>query len=97
MQYIFNSSYKGNEYITKSSLRVGWEAEGSPFSNDFNSKFLKRIRAYDNNGVDFDIKMNFELLESTRYISDGNKNNIVIPEEKVNLIGNLYTKELITY
>ena len=43
--------------------------------------FLKRIRAYDNNGVDFDIEMNFKLLESNRYISDGDKNKIVFPKD----------------
>ena len=97
MEYIFNSNYNGNKYITKAALRVGWEAESSPFSLDFNSKFLKRIRAYDNNSVDFDIEMNFKLLESTRYISDGNKETIVISEEKANFVGNVYSKELISY
>lgn len=97
MNYIFNSYYNGKNYITKAALRVGWEAESSPFSLDFNPKFLKRIRAYDNNGIEFDIEMNFKLLESTRYISDGNIKKIVVPEEKVNFIGNVYTKELISY
>ena len=97
MNYIFNSYYNGKNYVTKAALRVGWKAESSPFSIHFNSKFLKRIRAYDNNGKEFDIEMNFKLLESTRYVSDGKVENIVIPQEKVNLIGNVYTKELIMY
>ena len=97
MDYIFNSHYNGKDYTTKAALRVGWQAESSPFSTEFNSKFLKRIRAYDNNGKDFDIEMNFKLLESTRYISDGNVENITIPAEKVKFIVNIYTKELITY
>ena len=97
MEYIFNSNYNGNKYTTKATLRVGWEAESSPFSSQFNSKFLKRIRAYDNNGEEFDIEMNFKLLESTRYISDGNNEKVVIPAEKVDFIGNVYSKELISY
>lgn len=97
MNYIFNTNYNGKKYNTKAALRVGWKAESSPFSIEFNSKFLKRIRAYDNNGKEFDIEMNFKLLESTRYISDGNKEKIVIPEEKVKYISDVYTKELITY
>ena len=97
MNYIFNSYYNSKEYATKAALRVGWKAESSPFSVEFNSKFLKRIRAYDNNGKEFDIEMNFKLLDSTRYISDGNKENIVIPSEKVKFIGNVYSKELIAY
>ena len=97
MQYIFNSNYNNKQYITKAALRVGWKAEESPYSLDFNPKFLKRIRAYDNNGEDFDIEMNFKLLENSRYISDGNNQNIVIPKSKENLIYNVYSKELITY
>ena len=69
------------QYLTKAALRVGWEAELSVFNKDFNPKFLKRIRAYDNNGKDFDIEMNFKLLENKRYVSDGNKDIIVIREK----------------
>ncbi len=97
MQYIFETSYNGKLYKTKSALRVGWKAENSPFSEEFNPNFLKRIRAYDNNGEDFDIQMNFELLENTRYISDGNKNTIVVPDSKKNIILNDYNKSVITY
>ncbi len=97
MNYIFNSNYNGKVYNTKATLRVGWEAEASPYHINFNSKFLKRIRAYDNNGVEFDIEMNFKLLENSRYISDGNVNNIVIPQNKLDLVNSLYTEELIIY
>ena len=62
MNYIFNSNYNGKDYVTKSALRVGWKAESSPFSKEFNPKFLKRIRAYDNDGKEFDIQMNFFFL-----------------------------------
>ena len=78
---ILSGTYEGKEYITKAALRVGWEAELSVFNKEFNPKFLKRIRAYDNNGLDFDIEMNFKLLENKRYISDGNKDIIVIREK----------------
>ncbi|MBQ9072754.1 MAG: polysaccharide deacetylase family protein [Bacilli bacterium] len=97
MQYIFNTNYNGKKYETKSTLRVGWKAESSPFSTDFNPKFLKRIRAYDNNGVEFDIEMNFKLLENNRYISDGNIDTIVIPSSKESLVNNNDSKEIITY
>lgn len=97
MNYIFTANYNNKEYITKAALRVGWKAESSPYSIDFNSKFLKRIRAYDNNGVEFDIQMNFKLLESNRYISDGNINNIVIPKEKEIYVNDVYMSQLIIY
>ena len=97
MNYIFNTTYDGKEYKTKAALRVGWKAESSPFSVDFNSKFLKRIRAYDNDGKEFDIKMNFGLLQNSRYISDGDINKIVIPSNKFSEISKVYNKELIEY
>ena len=97
MNYIFNSYYNNKNYETKSTLRVGWKAESSPFSSEFNSKFLKRIRAYDNNGEEFDIEMNFKLLENNRYISDGNIETIVIPENKSELLGENATKEVKIY
>ena len=78
---ILSGVYDNKQYLTKAALRVGWEAELSVFNKDFNPKFLKRIRAYDNEGKDFDIEMNFKLLENKRYISDGNKNIIVIREK----------------
>ena len=85
---IMSGSYEGFDYNTISTLRVGWEADYSPFSNDFDKSFLKRIRAYDNNGVDFDILHNYKLLESNRYISDGNKDLIVFPKDKISDFNN---------
>ena len=97
MPHIFESNYEGKTYTTKSALRVGWKAESSPFSVDFEPKFLKRIRAYDNNGVEFDIEMNFKLLENTRYISDGDKDIVVIPESEKSALNNNIKKEIKTY
>lgn len=97
MKYIFNTNYNNKTYETKSALRVGWKAESSPFDKDFNPKFLKRIRAYDNEGKEFDISMNFKLLESNRYISDGNIDTIVIPNDYNEFLGNNYDKQVITY
>lgn len=97
IQYILNTNYNGKTYETKSALRVGWKAESSPFSIDFNSKFLKRIRAYDNNGIEFDIEMNFKLLEDTRYISDGNANTVVIPSSSIENVSDNYQDKIINY
>ena len=77
---ILSGEYDGHEYHTEAALRVGWEAEVSPFNKNFDKTFLKRIRAYDNNGKEFDIEMNFKLLEKNRFISDGNSKIITIPE-----------------
>ena len=76
-RYILNGKYNGKEYKTEAILRVGWEPEVSPFDKSFDKTFLKRCRAYDNNGLDFDIEMVFRILEKNRYISDGNQDTIV--------------------
>lgn len=94
---VISGNYEGTTYKTEAGLQVGWEADCSPFHTSFNPSFLKRIRAYDNNGKDFDIEMNFKILENNRYISDGDKNTIVIPSEKENKIKNTYNLNLVTY
>ena len=92
---MLKGTYEGKEYETESMLRVGWEAEDSPFSKDFDKTFLKRIRAYDNNGVEFDIEMNFKILANNRYISDGNPDVVVIKEQDKNNVNT--TKLVKTY
>lgn len=95
--HILKSTYNGVTYETISTLRVGWKSELSPFNKDFNPLFLKRIRAYDNLGEDFDIEHNFKLLEKTRYISDGDKDTIVIPKEKADSVYQDTQLEIIEY
>ena len=88
--YILKGEYNGFSYETEASLRVGWEPELSPFNKDFDKAFLKRCRAYDNNGKEFDIESVFKNLDKTRYISDGDKKNIVIKKEDVNKLNKEY-------
>ena len=94
---ILSGIYNDKEYNTIATLRVGWEADYSPFNKNFDKTFLKRIRAYDNNGKEFDIEMNFDILENNRYISDGDKNTITIPKDKEDKINNLYNLNIKTY
>ncbi len=95
-KYILKGNYNGYEYETEAALRVGWESEVSPFDKTFDKTFLKRCRAYDNNGSDFDIEMNFKLLDKNRFISDGDKNIITVPLENEEKLGE--TKiEVVTY
>lgn len=93
---ILNGEYGDVKYQTKAALRVGWEAEVSCFDIDFVPTFLKRIRAYDNEGRDFDVEMNFKLLEKNRYISDGDVNTVVVLDrDKVKV--NDVDREIIVY
>ena len=95
--YILNGTYNGKEYHTDAALRVGWESDYSPYSVNFDKEFIKRIRAYDNEGEDFDIEYNFNFLKERRYISDGNVNTIVIPSDLQEYLDNTYNLEVITY
>jgi peptidoglycan/xylan/chitin deacetylase (PgdA/CDA1 family) len=94
--YILKGNYKDYVYKTDATLRVGWDAEYSPFNKNFDKTFLKRVRAWDNNGKEFDIKMVFDNLLKNRYISDGNKDTIVINSD-VNLNTNIKDKKIIRY
>ena len=95
--YILKGSYNGKDYETEAALRVGWEPDLSPYDKDFDKTFLKRCRAYDNNGKEFDIEMVYKILENKRYISDGNSDTIVVASDKKDLVNNIYNKEIITY
>lgn len=94
-KYIIDGSYDGVEYHTKAALRVGWEPEVSPFHKDFDETFLKRCRAYDNNGKDFDIKMVLRMNEKSRYISDGDITTITTSKENEELIKNETLEKII--
>ena len=59
--------------------------------------YLKRCRAYDNNGKEFDIQMVFKNLEKNRYISDGNPNTIVISSNNENKLNIELDKDIIVY
>lgn len=95
-KYVLSTTYNDKTYNTEAALRVGWEPEVSCFDKNFDKTFLKRCRAYDNNGKEFDIKMVFNMLEKTKYISDGNPDTIVIKSsDKDKLVDT--DKKVITY
>lgn len=90
--HIINSNYNGINYETVSTFRVGWMPDYSPFSKDFDKEFIMRVRAYDNNGVDFDIEASFRILEKNRYVSDGNADTIVIKESDASYLNDTILK-----
>ena len=96
-KHVLNGKYGDFEYVTDSALRVGWEPEVSPYNKEFDKTFLKRCRAYDNNGVEFDIKMVFNMLDKSRYISDGDAKTIVTSSSNDSIINKDIKKEIITY
>lgn len=94
---VLNGNYNGYQYTTVAALRAGWESDYSPFNPSFNKTFIKRIRAYDNRGNDFDIEYAFNMLEGNKYISDGDVNTIVVPSSKKDKIGETYSLKIKTY
>ena len=96
-KHVLSGEYNGFKYETEAALRVGWEPEVSPYHNEFDREFLKRCRAYDNNGKDFDIQMVFRMLESSRYVSDGDKETIITSRANSSLINNEIKKEIVLY
>ena len=95
--HIINGTYNEKTYQTEAALRVGWEPEVSPFDKTFDKTFLKRCRAYDNNGKDFDIEMVFNNLEKNRYISDGNIETITTSITNQLLINDSTDKQIVLY
>ncbi|MBR2548689.1 MAG: polysaccharide deacetylase family protein [Clostridiales bacterium] len=98
---IFEGTYNGFSYTTKATLLCAWTRSYSPFVRDYNHTAIRRIRAYDNNGEDWDIQMNFEQLNNgKRYISDGDPNTIVFPasdNSSGDWLKNTYGHQVITY
>lgn len=96
--HVIKGTYNEKEYQTKGALRVGWEPDLSPFNKEFDPTFIKRCRAYDDNGKEFDIDMVFnQILNKRRYISDGNINTIVTSKSNEELIDKNTDKEVIIY
>lgn len=94
--YTIKGTYEDYHYDNEALLRVGWKPEVSPYDKKFDKTYIKRCRAYDNNGKDFDIEMVFSMLNKNRYISDGNSNTIVVPESDIDKIVET-TKKIIKY
>jgi len=94
-KYILNGNYNNYKYKTISTLRVGSTASESPFDISFDKTYIKRIRAYNNNGKKYNIEYNFKKLENTRYISDGNIDTVVITKDLESKLNT--TKKIISY
>lgn len=96
--YVLSGTSDGYTYKTQAALRVGWEPEVSPYNKNFNITYIKRCRAYDNNGREFDIESVFKNLEKNKFISDGFKDVITIKEQDKSLINeNITNKKVVTY
>ncbi|MCF0105239.1 MAG: polysaccharide deacetylase family protein [Holdemanella sp.] len=97
-EYIKQGSYNGIDYTVPASLLCSWTNQESVFASTYDPHYIKRIRAYDAGGANFDIEYNLNLLtDDVRYISDGDKDTIVYPKNTSVKLGNSFDKQVITY
>lgn len=104
MSYIIEGSFEGTAYRNEGILLVGANPAPSPFSVKFNPAALPRVRASDLQeyvqGYGFHDWLE-RLLENpkNRYISDGDPNMVVVPEELADQVDRfgLRGKTLIPY
>jgi peptidoglycan/xylan/chitin deacetylase (PgdA/CDA1 family) len=101
-QYAVSGEYEGTKYHNRAVLRVGSNPAPAPNSSKYDAARLPRVRAsqMDTAGVGmYDYLTSFDKHPERRYISDGNPDTVVVPEEErqnVNM-DSLKNKQLITY
>lgn len=101
-KYVVSGEYNGISYHHKAILKVGSNPALPPNHIKFDSSRLPRVRASEimvkGTGL-YDYLEYFEKNPEKRYISDGDKDTITIPEDEVNNIdlNSISSKRLITY
>lgn len=93
-------SWDGQDYLIIGCLMVGANPTESPVSTEWDSMWIARIQAFDEDanvdgdGID-DWFSNFESAPEQLYTSDGDPNTITVPEElPVSLDGTLNTERI---
>jgi len=101
-KYAISGEYEGIKYNNRAILRVGSNPALAPNHVKYDATKLPRVRASEMNtaGVGmYDYLEYFDNNPEKRYISDGNQDTVVIPqEEKENLnMDSVKDKQVITY
>ena len=101
-KYAVSGEYEGTKYNNRAILRVGSNPAPAPNHVKFDAARLPRVRAseLDTGGVGmYDYLASFEKYPEKKYISDGNPDTVVIPEEEQENINkeSLKDKQLVTY
>ena len=99
-KYLVSGSYNGIEYKNESIMAVGANPSVPSISKNYNSLYVRRIRAQGRVAEDGDLTWWLPRMTSTRmFISDGDPSTIVVPEDKADkiILERLNGKELVTY
>ena len=73
----WEGEWQGNKYRHRAVLLVGSEPAPSPFVQEYDPFALPRVQA-----IDSELKMWFSNLKTTRYISDGDPEVLVVPGDR---------------
>ncbi len=99
--YVIQGNYQGTEYKHNSIVLVGANPSPSPVSPKFNPFAVPRVRSTGQEKVECDLAWWLDTMGkgSSQYISDGNKDTVVVPESKKQNVdtAKLNGKQLITY
>ncbi len=99
-KYLESGSYNGIEYKNESIMAVGANPSVPSISKNYNSLYVRRIRAQGRVAEDGDLTWWLPRMTSSRmFISDGDPSTIVVPEDKADkiILERLNGKELVTY
>ncbi|NLZ33157.1 MAG: polysaccharide deacetylase family protein [Firmicutes bacterium] len=84
ISYVIEGSYEGTPYRHEGILLVGAEPAPSPFTVKFDPSALPRVRASEIDVEGYGLYDWLERLQNNpqlRYVSDGDPNTVVVPEE----------------
>lgn len=79
-KYLFNGSFDGTIYNNIGALAVGWKPEHSSIHKKFDYKYIHRVHG---SSEKFGIRYWLEYFDNNpnkRYISDGDKDTVTVPE-----------------
>jgi len=98
-KFIYNGKYGDISYNNIAVLNVGWNPASSPVSKKFNYKSINRVQA---GSMEYQLDYwvdYFEKNPDNKYISDGNINEITVPENLEEYIDydKIADKKLILY
>ncbi len=99
--YVIEGNYQGIEYKHTSIVLVGANPSPSPVSPKFNPFAVPRVRSTGQEKVECDLAWWMDIMGkgSSQYVSDGNKDTVVVPESKKQNVdmSKLNGKQLVTY
>jgi peptidoglycan/xylan/chitin deacetylase (PgdA/CDA1 family) len=98
-KYLYKGSYEGIRYNNIGALAVGWRPEYSAVHKEFDPLYIHRVHG---SSAKFGIRYWLEYFDrhtDKRYISDGDKDIVTIPEKMMDKIdkNKLGSKKLRTY